>query len=91
MADKFGAFHAFHFDFTAHIPGDPPGGPSPYIRAREMSGWPQALTSIGRATEVSAADLEGDGYPELFQTGEDCRVASFRLPGEGGGSARAGR
>jgi M6 family metalloprotease-like protein len=78
MADKFGAFHAFHFDFKPHIPGDPPNS---YITMRELPGWPAALTSIGRATEVSAADLDGDGYPELFQTGDDCRLASFHWNG----------
>ncbi|HET9951567.1 MAG TPA: FG-GAP-like repeat-containing protein [Candidatus Eisenbacteria bacterium] len=78
MADKFGAFHAFHFDLATHIPGT---YPNEYVTSHEMTGWPQTLTSIGRATEVSAADLEGDGYPELFQTGEDCRVASFHWNG----------
>jgi len=84
MADQFGAFHAFHFDFKTHIPGDPPGGffgSDAWIIPREMTGWPVALGSIGRATEVSAADLEGDGYPELFQTGDDCRLASFHWNG----------
>ncbi|HEU4723971.1 MAG TPA: M6 family metalloprotease domain-containing protein [Candidatus Eisenbacteria bacterium] len=78
MADRDGAFHAFHFDFAAHIPGDPPNS---YITAREVTGWPAALTTVGRAVEVSAADLEGDGYPELFQTGDDCRLASFHWNG----------
>lgn len=78
MADKVGAFHAYHFVFAPHIPGDPP---STYISSAEMSGWPAALTTVGRAVEVSAADLEGDGYPELFQTGDDCRLASFHWNG----------
>ena len=78
MADRQGAFHAFRFVFASHIPGDPP---SSYIRAEELPGWPAALTSIGRAAEVSGADLERDGYPELFQTGDDCRVASFHWNG----------
>lgn len=78
MADKDGSFHAFHFVFAAHIPGDPP---SSYISAQEATGWPAALTTVGEAVEVSAADLEGDGYPELFQTGHDCRLASFHWNG----------
>jgi M6 family metalloprotease-like protein len=78
MADKQGSFNAFHFDFASHIPGDPP---SLYISARELAGWPAALTSVGRATEVSAGDLERDGYPELFQTGDDCRLAAFHWDG----------
>lgn len=78
MADKKGAFHAFRFVFAPHIPGDPP---ALYITTEELSGWPAALTTVGRAVEVSAADLEGDGYPELFQTGDDCRLASFHWNG----------
>ena len=78
MADKNGAFHAFRFVFATHIPGDPP---SSYISIEELPGWPAALTTVGRAVEVSAADLEGDGYPELFQTGDDCRLASFHWNG----------
>ncbi len=78
MADKSGAFHAFHFVFASHIPGDPP---STFISTEELQGWPAALTTVGRAVEVSAADLEGDGYPELFQTGDDCRLASLHWNG----------
>lgn len=78
LADRSGAFHAYRFIFAPHIPGDPP---ATYITTEEMAGWPAAMTTVGRAVEVSAADLEGDGYPELFQTGDDCRLASFHWNG----------
>jgi M6 family metalloprotease-like protein len=78
MADRQGAFHAFRFVFSPHIPGDPP---ALYVHTEELPGWPATLGSIGRASEVSGADLERDGYPELFQTGDDCRVASFHWNG----------
>jgi hypothetical protein len=78
MADKRGNFHALHFNFAAHILGDPP---SSYVTTQEMTGWPVALGQIGRASEVSAADLERNGYPEIFQAGDDCRLAAFHWNG----------
>ena len=78
LADRQGNYHAFHFDFASHLPGDPP---STYVTTHELAGWPVSLGGIGRAREVSAADLEGDGFPEVFQTGDDCKVAALHWNG----------
>jgi len=80
LADTTGAFHAFHFTFSSHIEGDPPVG---YITASELPGWPARFpgTTEGRAAEISVADLEQDGYADLFQTGEDSRVAALYWSG----------
>jgi hypothetical protein len=78
VADRAGEFHAFHFDFAGHIPGELP---SDYISARELDGWPATIAGGGRPVEISCGDLEHDGYPELFQTGEDSRVAAFHWNG----------
>lgn len=78
VADRTGAFHALRVTFAPHPPGELP---SLYIGTEELSGWPAAIAGGGRAVEVSAADLEGDGHPETFQTGEDSRVAAFHWNG----------
>ena len=78
VADANGAFHAFRTAIGSHIPGDPPAS---YVTATELPGWPASLPPPGRSVEVSLGDLEGDGYPEIFQTGEKVRVAAFHWNG----------
>jgi hypothetical protein len=78
VADRQGRFHAFRISVRTHLPGDPP---SSYVVSSELSGWPATLPGGGRAVEVSLGDLEHDGYPEVFQTGEDSRVAAFHWNG----------
>jgi len=78
LADRAGRFHALTFSFAPHIPGDPP---SIYVGVEELSGWPATIAGGGRAVEISVGDLEHDGYPEIFQTGEGTRVAAFHWNG----------
>ncbi len=78
VADASGAFHAYKFSIGPHIAGD---APAAYVTATELAGWPAATTAPGRAVEVSLGDLERDGYPEIFQTGEATRVSAFHWNG----------
>jgi M6 family metalloprotease-like protein len=82
VADHSGAFHAFRLSFSAHILGDPPnealGG---YVHVTEIAGWPTTLGGPGRISEVSIGDLEQDGYPELFHTGDDVRITALHYNG----------
>jgi len=80
VADTLGSFHAFHFEIGAHIPGDPPAG---YVTSSEPPGWPAPFLGVarGRASEISAADLERDGHPDVFQTGQDVRVLALYWTG----------
>jgi len=78
VADAGGSFHALRIAIGAHIPGDPP---AVYVTATELPGWPATLPGPGRSVEVSLGDLEGDGYPEIFQTGENTRVAALHWNG----------
>jgi len=80
VADTTGLFHALRFAVGAHIPGDAPIG---YVTGAELSGWPSAFPGVprGRTSDISVADLERDGHPEVFQTGEDVRVAALYWSG----------
>ncbi|HET7496945.1 MAG TPA: M6 family metalloprotease domain-containing protein [Candidatus Eisenbacteria bacterium] len=80
VADTTGLFHAYRVAIGAHIPGDDPAG---YVSTTELPGWPTPFPGVsrGRASEVSVADLERDGHPEVFQTGENARVAAFYWTG----------
>jgi hypothetical protein len=78
VADGSGSFHAYKVTIGPHIAGDTPRS---YIHATELAGWPATIPPPGRTAEVSLGDLEKDGYPEIFQTGEDVRVFSFHWNG----------
>lgn len=80
VADTLGLFHALRITVGPHIPGDAPAG---YVTTGELPGWPAPFPGVsrGRASEISVADLERDGHPEVFQTGEDVRVAAFYWSG----------
>lgn len=80
VADSAGSFHAFRFSIGDHIQGDPP--PS-YVSAVELPGWPAPFPGAerGRTSDLSVADLERDGHPEVFQTGDDVRVAALYWSG----------
>ncbi|HYJ31901.1 MAG TPA: M6 family metalloprotease domain-containing protein [Candidatus Binatia bacterium] len=80
VADTTGLFHAYRIAIGAHIPGDAPIG---YVTTTELPGWPAPFPGVsrGRTSEVSVADLERDGHPEVFQTGEDVRVAALYWTG----------
>jgi M6 family metalloprotease-like protein len=79
-ADADGNFHAYHFTIAPHIDGDPPDA---YVTATELPGWPAPFPGApqGRTADVAVADLEGDGHPEVFQTGEDSRLAGIYWSG----------
>ncbi len=78
VSDRNGSIRAIDLNFGAHIPGD---YPSQYITVTELPGWPSARLSPGVTSEVSVADLEHDGYPEVFHTGGECRVAAVHYSG----------
>ena len=77
-SDHDGSLHAFDFHFAPHIPGDLP---SQYISATELPGWPTAVLDHGTLSEVSIADLEHDGFPEVIHTGGSCKVAAVHYSG----------
>lgn len=85
VADAEGKFHALRFAVGASISGDPPRA---FVTATERPGWPADFpgAAAGRIGEVSVGDLEGDGHPEIFQTGDASRVAAIHWSG----SPRAG-
>jgi hypothetical protein len=74
VADTVGQFHAFRISIAQHLQGDPP---SNYASVTELPGWPADFPGVtqGRTSEISVADLERDGHPEVLQTGDDARVA----------------
>ena len=78
VADAAGAFHAYKVTIGSHIAGDPP---RTYVQVTELAGWPAAIPARGRTAEVSLGDLEKDGHPEIFQTGEDARVYGIHWSG----------
>ena len=78
VADGEGAFHAYKVSIGPHIEGD---APSTYVTSTELAGWPAALSTPARAVEASLGDLEKDGYPEIFQTGEEVRVVALHWNG----------
>lgn len=78
VADRDGGFHAFRISIAPHLPGDVP---RTYVSVTELDGWPAAVQAPGRIAEVSLGDLEGDGYTEVFQTGDEVRVAAFHWNG----------
>jgi M6 family metalloprotease-like protein len=80
VAGANGLFHAYHFTIAAHIAGDPP---TAYVSVSELSGWPAPFPGAtgGSAAEIAVADLEGNGHPEIFQTGDDARVAGIYWSG----------
>jgi len=78
VTDAEGAIHAYHVSIGSHIAGD---APASYVSAAELPGWPAALSTPARSAEPSLGDLEKDGYPEIFQTGEATRVAAFHWNG----------
>ncbi|MGE5179046.1 MAG: T9SS type A sorting domain-containing protein, partial [Bacteroidota bacterium] len=79
-ADDQGKFHAFHLEIRDHIPGDYPVS---YLATSEPAGWPAPFPDAtrGRTGEISVADLERDGHPEVFQTGQDSRVVALYWSG----------
>ena len=83
VADAAGPFHAYKVTIGPHIAGDTPRS---YIHTTELAGWPATTPLPGRVAEVSLGDLEKDGHPEVFQTGEDTRVHGIHWSG----SPRAG-
>jgi M6 family metalloprotease-like protein len=85
LADAKGAYHAIQFHIEPHAPFDPPHDPSrpedSYVKTSELPGWPVSLPGGGRTSEVSLADLEGDGYPEILHTGQNVLVSAFHYNG----------
>jgi len=78
VADATGSFHAYKVTIGPHIPGDLP---RTYISVTELAGWPATTPLPGRTAELSLADLEKDGHPEVFQTGEGARVHALHWSG----------
>jgi M6 family metalloprotease-like protein len=78
VSDRNGSLHAFDFTFAPHIGGDLP---SQYVSAVELPGWPTAGIERGALSEVSIADLEHDGHPEVIHAGGGCRIAAAHYSG----------
>jgi M6 family metalloprotease-like protein len=80
VAGTDGLFHAYRFTIATHIAGDPPVA---YVSTSELPGWPAPFPGAaeGSTAEIAVADLEGDGHPEVFQTGDDARVAAIYWSG----------
>ncbi|MGE5177034.1 MAG: M6 family metalloprotease domain-containing protein [Hyphomicrobiales bacterium] len=80
VADDQGEFHAFRFAVAPHDVGD---NPRTYVTVTERTGWPAPFPGAarGRLGEISAADLERDGHPEILQTGDGARVAALHWSG----------
>jgi len=66
VSDRLGSLHALDFKFAPHIGGDLP---NQYVSAVELPGWPTPPLEHGAVSEVSIADLEHDGHPEVIHTG----------------------
>jgi hypothetical protein len=47
----------------------------------ELPGWPTPALERGAPSEVSIADLEHDGHPEVIHTGGGCRIAAAHYSG----------
>jgi hypothetical protein len=85
-ADAQGGHHAIQISVASHLTGEPPAGDPgsgipPYVTTSELVGWPVSMPGRGRLAEVSLGDLEGDGYPEIFQTGDRVRVTAYHYNG----------
>jgi M6 family metalloprotease-like protein len=79
VADSSGSIHALTFTLRPHTPGS---APNSYIDVAELPGWPNpGPPPHGPPSEPSLGDLEGDGYPEVFQTGADSRVVAYYYNG----------
>jgi M6 family metalloprotease-like protein len=77
-ADEQGRIHAFDAKVSDHQPGIPP---SDEVAVSELDGWPVQVAGTGRTSEVSLGDLERDGYPEVFHTGDRVEVAGLHYNG----------
>jgi M6 family metalloprotease-like protein len=78
VSDRLGSLHALDFKFAPHIGGDLP---NQYVSAVELPGWPTPALERGAPSEVSIADLEHDGHPEVIHTGGGCRIAAAHYSG----------
>jgi hypothetical protein len=74
VADTQGRIHAFRVVVADHVLGIPP---SDEVGVSELVGWPVKVSAVGRTSEVSLGDLEKDGYPETFHTGDKVEVVAL--------------
>jgi len=78
VSDHLGSIHAYDFKFAPHIPGDLP---AQYVTAVDLPGWPTPPLEAGDLSEVSIADLEHNGHPEVLHAGGGCRIAAAHYSG----------
>ena len=74
VADSQGLIHAYRVEVSDHELGIPP---SDEVAVSELTGWPTKVSAVGRTSEVSLGDLEKDGYPETFHTGDRVEVTAL--------------
>jgi M6 family metalloprotease-like protein len=74
VADSQGLIHAYRVEVSDHELGIPP---SDEVAVSELTGWPAKVSAVGRTSEVSLGDLEKDGYPETFHTGDRVEVTAL--------------